>query len=99
MGGDDSDIDCQLEKETVIVEATRSTKPKNATHWSVRSMARHQGVSSSAVQRIWKAYPLQPHRVKHFKFSTDPEFVSKVRDIVGLYHDFAGFSKINTGKW
>ena len=88
-----------LEKEAAIVEATRSTKPKNATHWSVRSMARHQGVSSSAVQRIWKAYHLQPHRVEHFKFSTDPEFVSKVRDIVGLYHDFAGFSKINTGKW
>ena len=73
------------EKEAAIVEATRSTKPKNATHWSVRSMARQQGVSSSAVQRIWKAYHLQPHRVEHFKFSTDPEFVSKVRDIVGLY--------------
>ncbi len=74
-----------LEKEAAIVEATRSTKPKNATHWSVRSMGRHQGVSSSTVQRIWKAYHLQPHRVEHFKFSTDPEFVSKVRDIVGLY--------------
>ncbi len=48
-------------------------------------MARHQGVSSATVQRIWKAYHLQPHRVEHFKFSTDPEFVSKVRDIVGLY--------------
>jgi hypothetical protein len=46
---------------------------------------RQQGVSSAAVQRIWKAYHLQPHRVEHFKFSTDPEFVSKVRDIVGLY--------------
>jgi transposase len=73
------------EKEAAIVEATRSTKPRNATHWSVRSMARQQGVSSAAVQRIWKAYHLQPHRVEHFKFSTDPEFVSKVRDIVGLY--------------
>src|SRR5512147_819822 len=73
------------EKEAAIVEATRSTKPKNATHWSVRSMARHHGVSSAAVQRIWKAYHLQPHRVEHFKFSTEPEFVSKVRDIVGLY--------------
>src|ERR1039458_4373967 len=75
------------EKEAAIVEATRSTKPRNATHWRVRSMARHQGVSSAAVQRIWKAYHLQPHRVEHFKFSTDPEFVSKVRDIVGLYID------------
>jgi len=74
-----------LEKEAAIVEATRSTKPKNATHWSVRSMALHQGVRSSAVQRIWKAYHVQPHRVEHFKFSTDPEFVSRVRDIVGLY--------------
>ena len=73
------------EKEAAIVEATRSTKPKNATHWSVRSMARHQGVCSATVQRIWKAYHLQPHRVEHFKFSTDPELVSKVRDIVGLY--------------
>jgi len=48
-------------------------------------MARQQGVSSAAVQRIWKAYHLQPHRVEHFKFSSDPEFVSKVRDIIGLY--------------
>src|SRR6267154_2882720 len=73
------------EKEEAIVEATRTSKPKNATHWSVRSMARVQGVSPAAVQRIWKSYHLQPHRVEHFKFSTDPEFVKKVRDIVGLY--------------
>lgn len=73
------------EREAAIVEATRNTKPKNATHWSVRSMARHQGVSPAAVQRIWQAYHLQPHRLEHFKFSTDPEFVDKVRDIVGLY--------------
>jgi len=73
------------EKEAAIVEATRNTKPKNATHWTVRSMARHQGVSSAAVQRTWKAYQLQPHRLEHFKFSTDPDFVPKVRDIVGLY--------------
>jgi transposase len=73
------------EKEAIIVEATLTTKPKNATHWSVRSMARLQGVSPAAVQRIWKSYHLQPHRVEHFKFSTDPEFVKKVRDIVGLY--------------
>ena len=73
------------EKEAAIVEATRNTKPRHATHWSVRSMARSQGVSSATIQRIWKAYHLQPHRVEHFKFSTDPEFVQKVRDIVGLY--------------
>src|ERR1700722_7815829 len=73
------------EQEAAIVEATRNTKPPHATHWSVRSMARSQGVSSATIQRIWKAYHLQPHRVEHFKFSTDPEFVRKVRDIVGLY--------------
>jgi len=73
------------EKEAAIVEATRNTKPHHATHWSVRRMARSQGVSSATIQRIWKAYHLQPHRVEHFKFSTDPEFVRKVRDIVGLY--------------
>ena len=73
------------EKEAAIVEATRNRKPRHATHWSVRSMARHQGVSSAAVQRIWKAYHLQPHRVEHFQFSNDPELVSKVRDRIGLY--------------
>jgi transposase len=73
------------EKEAAIVEATMGTKPKNGTHWSVRSMARHQGVSSARVQRIWKTYRLHPHRVEHFKFSNDPDFVRKVRDIVGLY--------------
>lgn len=72
-------------KEAAIVEATRNSKPKNATHWTVRTMARHCGVSPASVQRIWKAYHLQPHRLEHFKFSTDPDFVYKVRDIVGLY--------------
>lgn len=73
------------EKEAAVVEATLRGKPKNATHWSVREMARAQGVSHSTVHRIWRAYGLQPHRVKKFKLSTDPEFVRKVRDIVGLY--------------
>lgn len=73
------------EVEAQIVEATRSTKPKNATHWTVRTMARCQGVSPASVHRIWRAYGLQPHRVATFKFSTDPQFVPKVRDIVGLY--------------
>jgi transposase len=52
------------EKEAAIVEATRSTKPDHATHWSVRTMARSQGVSSATIQRIWKAYHVQPHRVE-----------------------------------
>lgn len=72
-------------QEADLVEATRNTKPKNGTHWTVRTMARRQGISPASVQRIWKRYHLQPHRVEHFKFSTDPEFVGKVRDIVGLY--------------
>ena len=73
------------DKEEAIVNATVRTTPKGATHWSVRSMATAQGVSPATVQRIWKKHKLQPHRVETFKFSTDPEFVGKVRDIVGLY--------------
>jgi transposase len=73
------------EKEAAIVEATIKTTPKDATHWSVRSMAASQKVSPATVQRIWKKHKLQPHRLESFKFSTDPEFAPKVRDIVGLY--------------
>jgi len=73
------------EKEAAIVEATIKTNPKDATHWSVRSMASSQKVSPATVQRIWKKHKLQPHRVESFKFSTDPDFAPKVRDIVGLY--------------
>jgi transposase len=73
------------EQEAAIVEATIKTTPKDATHWSVRAMAVSQKVSPATVQRIWKKHKLQPHRVESFKFSTDPEFAPKVRDIVGLY--------------
>src|SRR5689334_20567687 len=73
------------EKEAAIVEATMKTTPRDATHWSVRSMAASQKVSPATVQRIWKKHKLQPHRVESFKFSTDPEFAPKVRAIVGLY--------------
>jgi transposase len=73
------------EKEASIVEATMRTVPKDATHWSVRSMAVSQNVSPATVQRIWKKHKLQPHRIERFKFSQDPDFVPKVRDIVGLY--------------
>jgi transposase len=72
-------------KETAIVEATMRTVPKDATHWSVRSMAASQKVSPATVLRIWKKHKLQPHRVESFKFSNDPDFAPKVRDIVGLY--------------
>ena len=73
------------ERETAIVEATMKTTPQDATHWSVRAMAASQKVSPATVQRIWKRHKLQPHRVESFKFSNDPEFAAKVRDIVGLY--------------
>ena len=71
--------------EAAIVEATMKTTPKDATQWSVRAMAAAQKVSSATVQRIWKKHKLQPHRVESFKFSSDPQFARKVRDIVGLY--------------
>ena len=74
-----------VEKEASIVEATMRTTPKDATQWSVRAMAAAQKVSSATVQRIWKKHKLQPHRVESFKFSNDPQFARKVRDIVGLY--------------
>jgi transposase len=70
-----------------IVTKTLETQPANATHWSTRDMAKASGVSASTVQRIWRAFSLQPHRVETFKLSIDPQFVEKVRDIVGLYLD------------
>ena len=68
-----------------IVDATLHTKPKNATHWSCRTMAKAQGVSASTIHRIWQAHGLQPHRVETFKLSHDPTFVEKLTDVVGLY--------------
>lgn len=70
--------------EAVIVKTLESL-PSDATHWSSRGMARASGLSTSTVQRIWRAFGLQPHREGTFKLSTDPDFVDKVRDIVGLY--------------
>ena len=70
--------------EAVVVRTLESTPP-DATHWSSRGMARASGVSVSTVQRIWRAFGLQPHRLETFKLSTDPDFVAKVRDVVGLY--------------
>ena len=68
-----------------LVNTTLTTKPKDGTHWTVRSAATKTKLSVPAVHRIWKAFGLQPHRQEHFKLSTDPFFVEKVRDIVGLY--------------
>jgi len=70
--------------EAVIVRTLESL-PTDATHWSSRGMARASGLSISTVQRIWRAFGLQPHRLETFKLSTDPDFVAKVRDVVGLY--------------
>lgn len=73
------------EKIAALVKKTLKTKPKGSTHWSIRSMAKETNISRSTVQRVWKAFGLQPHRQRHFKLSTDPFFIEKVRDIVGLY--------------
>ena len=70
--------------ERVIVK-TLEEKPANATHWSTRSMASATGMSQSAVSLIWRAFGLKPHKVEDFKLSPDPQFIDKVRDIVGLY--------------
>lgn len=74
--------DGQVER---VVTRTLETKPHNATHWSTRSMAKALGMSQTAIARIWRAFELQPHRSETFKLSTDPHFVEKVRDVVGLY--------------
>ncbi len=70
--------------EAVVVKTLEST-PRNATHWSTRSMAEASGLSDTTVLRIWRAFGLQPHRSDTFKLSTDPQLIEKVRDIVGLY--------------
>ena len=70
--------------EQVIIR-TLETTPRGATHWSVRDMAKAAGLSRMAINRIWRAFGLQPHRSETFKLSNDPLLVDKVRDIVGLY--------------
>jgi transposase len=70
--------------EEVIVKTLEST-PRDATHWSTRAMAAEVGLTQSAVHRIWKAFGLQPHRQDTFKLSTDPQFIEKTHDVVGLY--------------
>ena len=70
---------------TRILEATLQTKPKGATHWSARALAREQGVSKNTVHRIWQEHQLKPHRMKTFKLSRDPKFVEKLTDVVGVY--------------
>jgi len=76
-----------IEDEDVaaVIERTLQTTPSDATHWSIRSMAAATGYSHTTIRRMWAAFGLQPHRSETFKLSTDPLFVDKVRDIVGLY--------------
>ena len=72
------------EVERVVVKTLESL-PRDATHWSTRSMAKACGLSAATVSRIWRAFALKPHRYETFKLSRDPQFIEKVRDIVGLY--------------
>src|SRR5262245_40998700 len=81
-GAPRSITDAQVEE---VVTKTLESMPVNSTHWSTRLMAQKAGLSQTAMVRIWRAFGLQPHRVENFKFSKDPQFVEKVRDIVGLY--------------
>lgn len=74
--------DAQVE---ALITRTLETAPEQNTHWSTRTMAKATGMSQSAVSRIWRAFALQPHRTETFKLSSDPFFIEKVRDIVGLY--------------
>jgi transposase len=75
------------ERIEALIVATLETAPKDATHWSTRSMAEHLGLSQSMVSRVWRAFGLAPHKQDSWKLSKDPLFVAKVRDVVGLYLD------------
>src|SRR6266542_3265952 len=72
-------------KVRAVVQATLHTTPRGATHWSIRTMAKAQGISRMAVQRIWDRHGLKPHLTKTFKLSRDKRFVEKLYDVVGLY--------------
>jgi transposase len=74
------------EMEQKILDATLKTRPGDgSTHWSVRMLAKHMGISRTIVHRVWQRHDVQPHRVERFKLSNDPRFEEKVRDIIGLY--------------
>ena len=74
--------DAKIER---LIATTLDTLPRDATHWSTRGLARKLGLSQSTVSRVWRAFGLQPHRSETFKLSSDPLFIDKVRDVVGLY--------------
>src|SRR5713101_3519659 len=73
------------EWEQKILDTTLKTRPPDATHWSVRTLARHLGLTRTLVHGVWQRHDVQPHRVEKFKLSNDPKFEEKVRDVVGLY--------------
>jgi transposase len=73
------------DKVAAIIGTSLQRRPKGATHWSCRSMAREHGVSKATVNRIWQGHQIQPHRTKNFKLSRDPHFLEKLTDVVGLY--------------
>jgi transposase len=77
----------KITDEEVIVKTLEEAPPGGDTHWSTRSMARATGLNQTAVSRIWRAFGLKPHREETWKLSTGPQFIDKVRDIVGLYMD------------
>ena len=73
------------EQIAVLLKRTLARKPANRTHWSIRQAAQASGISRSTVHRVFQTFGVQPHRTRSFKLSTDPFFIEKVRDIVGLY--------------
>jgi transposase len=75
------------ERVRAVVEATLHTKPRNRTHWSLRTMAEAQKIAPTTVRKIWKVHHLQPNRAETFKLSLDPKFVEKLTDVIGLYVD------------
>src|SRR5919108_3880244 len=75
------------EQVEAVITKTLEETPTDATHWSTREMARQTGMSQTTVRRIWRAFGLRPHLTETFKLSSDPQFIEKVRDVVGLYLD------------
>src|SRR3954463_10029554 len=81
-----------------VIERTLRSTPEDSTHWSIRSMATASGYSHTTIRRIWTAFGLQPHRSQSFKLSSDPLFVDKVRDIVGLSRQIGRWCSVSTRK-